>query len=248
MQLADALAAREGMSCVVGAGGKKTTMYALASRLDRAVVTASVRIPIPSLEENVEEVVVTDDPLAALEEAAPDDFPLGLVPGQADEIRYHGYENELLDSLAAAHDGPVLVKADGARMRDFKAPSDREPQIPDETATVLPIASAHVVGEPLDEKLVHRPERVAEITGINVGDTITAETVAAVLASDDGGLKRVPEEATAVPVVNKVDTEADVAAARDVAETVLERAGDRVARVVLTRLLDEERPVVDVVE
>ncbi|QCJ46020.1 selenium cofactor biosynthesis protein YqeC [Haloprofundus sp. MHR1] len=248
MHLADALAARERMTCVVGAGGKKTTMYALASRLDRAVVTASVRIPIPSLEENVETVVVTDDPLAALEGATADDFPLGLVPGRADDVRYHGYENELLDSLAAAHDGPVLVKADGARMRDFKAPSDREPQIPETTDTVLPIASAHVVGEPLDENLVHRPERVAAIAGIGTGDTITADTVAAVLASDDGGLKRVPEGATAIPVVNKVDDAELADVGRDIASKVLERAGDRVERVVLTRLLDEERPVVDVVE
>ncbi|WP_224448784.1 selenium cofactor biosynthesis protein YqeC [Haloprofundus salilacus] len=247
MRLADALAAREGMTCVVGAGGKKTTLYALASRLDRAVVTASVRIPIPSLEENVEEVVVTDDPLAALEEATLDDFPLGLVPGQADDVRYHGYENELLDRLAAAHDGPVLVKADGARMRDFKAPSDREPQIPDETATVLPIASAHVVGEPLDEKMVHRPERVAEIAGIDVGNAITTETVAAVLASDEGGLKRVPEGATAVPVVNKVDDEQLADVGREIASKILERAGGRVEQVVLARM-NREDAVVGVVE
>ncbi|WP_224333902.1 selenium cofactor biosynthesis protein YqeC [Haloprofundus halobius] len=246
MHLADALAAREGMTCVVGAGGKKTTMYALAARLDRAVVTASVRIPIPSLEENVEEVVVTDDPLGALEAATPDDFPLGLVPGQADDVRYHGYENELLDRLADSHDGPVLVKADGARMRDFKAPSDREPQIPETTDTVLPIASAHIVGEPLDENLVHRPERVAEIAGIDVGDTMTAETVAAVLASDDGGLKRVPGEATAVPVVNKVDDVVLAGVGREIALKVLERAGGRVERVVLTRM-NHDDPVVDVV-
>ncbi|KTG09102.1 dehydrogenase [Haloprofundus marisrubri] len=247
MHLADALDAREGMTCVVGAGGKKTTMYALASRLDRAVVTASVQIPIPSLEDNVETVVVTDDPLGALEEATPDDFPLGLVPGQADDVRYHGYENEHLDTLADVHNGPVVVKADGARMRDFKAPSDREPQIPKTTDTVLPIASAHVVGEPLDENLVHRPERVAEIAGIDVGETITTETVAAVLASATGGLKRVPEGTTAIPVVNKVDDAELEEVGRKIASEVLERAGDRVAKVVLARM-NQEDAVVDVVE
>jgi hypothetical protein len=46
MDLTGALDARDATVCVVGAGGKKSTLFALADRLDRPVVTASVRIPI----------------------------------------------------------------------------------------------------------------------------------------------------------------------------------------------------------
>ena len=242
LDLIDALDA-DGLTCVVGAGGKKTTMYALAAESDRAVVTATVRIPI--FDPHVARVEITEDPLAALMTAA--DWPLGLVPEQEFEDRYRGYEPETVDEIAAAHDGPTLVKADGARMRDFKAPGENEPRIPSWADTVIPVASAHVVGEPLDEELVHRPERVAAVAGVEVGDEITPEVVGRTLASPEGGLRGVPPGTTAIPLVNKVDDEDDLEAAREIADAVLAHA-DRsvVPRVVLARMADAE--IRDIVE
>jgi probable selenium-dependent hydroxylase accessory protein YqeC len=227
----------DGLVCLVGAGGKKTTLYALAARADRAVVTASVRIPI--FDPHVSEVVITEDPIGTLMDGTERNFPLGLVPEAEFEDRYRGYDRETVTELGVAHDGPVLVKADGARMREFKAPADNEPQIPDTADTVIPVASAHVVGEPLTEELVHRPERVADIADVAVGDEVTPEVVGRVLASPEGGLKGVPEGATVIPLVNKVDDEADHEVARAIAEVVLENA-DRsvVPRVVLAKMAD----------
>ncbi|QLG61408.1 selenium cofactor biosynthesis protein YqeC [Halorarum salinum] len=234
----------DGLVAVVGAGGKKTTLYALARGADRAVVTATVRIPI--FDEHVSRVVVTDDPGAALREAAPDDFPLGLVPERERSDRYHGYDRETVDDLAAGHDGPAFVKADGARMREFKAPSDREPQVPAGADAVIPVASVRAVGKPLSDEAVHRPERVSAITGLEPGDGITAEAVGEVLASPEGGLKGVPEGASAVPLVNKADDEALESVARDVAEAALAADGSgRIDRVVVARMGEGE--VVDVV-
>ncbi len=243
-ELAAALDA-DGLVCLVGAGGKKTTLYALAARADRAVVTASVRIPI--FDPHVGEVVVTEEPRTALGNAEIQSWPLGLVPEQEFDDRYRGYDPAVVAEFAAAHDGPVLVKADGARMREFKAPAQNEPQIPHTADTVIPVASAHVIGEPLTQEQVHRPERVADIADVAIGDTVTPEVVGRVLASEAGGLKAVPEGATAVPLVNKVDDAQDEAAARAVAETVLDHV-DRsmVPRVVLARMAEAE--VVDVLE
>ena len=261
MDLPDALNAGTGLTCVVGAGGKKTTLYALADRLagadtadrrsgespadagGRPVVTATVRIPIFDAE--VAEVVVTDDPATAAGRA--DRFPLGLVPEQEREDRYRGYDPETVAALADAHDGPVLVKADGARTRWLKAPNEREPRIPAAADTAVPIASARIVGKPLTDERVHRPERVAAVTGRAVGDELRVEDVAAVLASEEAGLKGVPEDATAIPVVNMVDTPDLEDVGREIAEEVLARAPDSVPRVVLTRMVDDD-PVVAVVE
>ncbi|MFB6108978.1 MAG: selenium cofactor biosynthesis protein YqeC [Haloplanus sp.] len=239
MELEEALAADAGVVCVVGAGGKKTTLYALADRLDRAVVTATVRIPI--FDDHVADVVVTDDPVGALREV--ERWPVGLVPEQEREDRYRGYDRALVSAIGAASPGPVLVKADGARTRLLKAPNEREPQVPATADTVVPVASARVVGKPLDEAHVHRPERVADITGLSVGDPVGTEDVGAVLASRAGGQKGVPPEATVVPLVNMVDDEELEAVGRDVAETVHARAD--VERVVLARM--NEATVVDVV-
>jgi len=245
MDIVDALAARDGTTCVVGAGGKKTAMATLAARLDEAVVTATVRIPI--FDDWVARVAVTDDPLAAVAAADADDFPLGVVPEREREDRYRGYDPGTVAGLAdAGH--PVLVKADGARMREFKAPDENEPQLPWSADTVVPVASARVVGDPLADETVHRVDRVAALTGLDPGDPIGPEDVARVLASPDGGRKSVPESATVVPLVNKVDDDHLEGTAREIAEAVLTFTDEgEVPRVVLAELRADD-PLVAVVE
>lgn len=243
MDIVEALDAATGLTCVVGAGGKKTTLYALADRLDRAVVTATVRIPI--FDQHVASVTVTDDPARAVQDAAPEHFPLGLVPSQEREDRYQGYDPALVDDLADAHDGPVLVKADGARTREFKAPDENEPRLPTSADTVVPIASATVVGKPLTAEYVHRVQRVSELTGVEPGERLTERDVATVLASPAGGLKTVPSGATAIPMINKVDNSELLARARRIAIGVKQRAN--VPHVVLARMVAEE-PLVTTVD
>lgn len=247
MDLATALSVGD-CTCVVGAGGKKTTLYALAARLDRAVVTATVRIPI--FDEYVSRVEVTDDPMDALGRI--DERPLGIVPDRERDDRYRGYDPVVVSELTDRTDDPLLVKADGARTRWLKAPNDREPQLPEHADTVCPIASARVVGEPLSDEHVHRPERVAKITDREVGEEIRPTDVARVLASPRGGLKDVPREATVVPVVNMVDDDELETVGRRIAREVLDRAGPDTAgptalRVVLARMTASD-PVVAVIE
>jgi probable selenium-dependent hydroxylase accessory protein YqeC len=214
----------------VGAGGKKTTLWTLADRLP-AVVTASVRIPI--FDEKMP-VAVTHDPVAALGDR--EERPLGLVPERAapDDPRYAGYDNETIDAVAAATDDPVLVKADGARNREFKAPGDHEPQLPSSTTSVVALASVQVVGKPLTEEHVHRPELVAEVADLDVGEPIEPVHVARVLASERGGRKDVPPNARVVPTLNKVDDGEWETVAREIADAVHERCS--VPFVALTRL------------
>ena len=245
MDAVTALGAASGTTCVVGAGGKKTTMRTLAHELDRAVVTATVRIPI--FDDWVRRVAVTEDPGAVIDEALASGgesaWPLGVVPEREREDRYYGYELDVLDALAD-RDVPILAKADGARMRRFKAPSTDEPRIPESADTVVPVASVHVVGEPLSEELVHRVEEVSALTGLDPGEEIGAADLAAVLASDEGGLKSVPDGATAIPLLNMVDDDALEATARAVAAEIHERAD--VPRVVLAEMRDDD-PIVDAV-
>ena len=229
-----------GVTCVVGAGGKKTLLYRLADELQRAVVTATVRIPI--FDSHVEDVVITADPTMAV--STSESWPVGLVP-EREGNRYLGYAPETIDKLASSDTMiPILVKADGARNRLFKAPGRDEPIIPQSASNVLPIASVRAVGKPLDEEFVHRPARVAEITGRKRGEPLTIDDIATVLTSPDGGLKAVPSDATVIPILNMVDDDALESIAREIAARVHEHAA--VPRVVLTRLIDDD-PVVDVI-
>lgn len=216
MNLVTAIGDADGPICVVGAGGKTTTLYALASRLRRAILTSTVRIPI--FDREVATVEVSPNPVALLENDQ--SFPCGLVPAREGTDRYRGYEPETVDAIAAAHDGQTLVKADGARMRGFKAPDDNEPLIPSTADVVVPVVSSHVVGKPLTGHWVHRPERIATLTGSSLGDEITVDTVATVVAHERGGLKGVPAGATVVPLVTKVDSPEHEQAAREIAEQI----------------------------
>lgn len=252
MHVTDALDAREGTTCVVGAGGKKTTLRTLAAELDRAVLTATVRIPI--VDDWVSEVLVTDDPRPVVatstdaadgSTAAPPtaDGSIAVFPARERRDRYAGYDPETVETLADCG-RPVLVKADGARTRLLKGPADHEPQLPRTATTVVPVVSARAVGKPLTDEWVHRVDRVAALTGLQRGDRIGVNDVARVVASERGGLQDVPTNATVVPLVNMVDDEALRATGEEIAAAIHARAD--VSRVVLAEMR-ADRPVVAVV-
>jgi probable selenium-dependent hydroxylase accessory protein YqeC len=229
MELVDAIQPDDGHVCVVGAGGKTTTIFSLAARTNRALVTSTVHIPI--FDRDVREVAVTSEPIERLAATDPESFPLGLVPERASSDRYRGYDPATVDRIADAHDGPVLVKGDGARMREFKAPGENEPRIPASADVVVPVASAHIVGKPLTGHWVHRPEQVASLVDADLGEKINPETVAAAIAHEEGGLKGVPSGATVVPLVTKVDGPGHERAAADIADRIHELTADATVEV-----------------
>lgn len=240
MDIVRALGAKEGICCVVGAGGKKTTLYALAEAIDRAVVTSTVRIP--PFEQYVAEFRVTDAPKAAIQQTSR--WPLGLVAATEDTDRYRGYDPTTIDSLRSATMDTILVKADGARMRIFKAPNEREPQLPQKATTVIPVVSAHVVGKPLTTDHVHRVEHVASLANIRPGEEITPSVVGRVLAHPEGGHKAIPSGATVIPLVNMVDNDEYQEVAREIAQTIHGHA--EVPHVVLAAMRDTD-PLVEIV-
>lgn len=230
-----------GVTAVVGAGGKKSTLYALAAELERAVLTATVRIP--PFEAHVERLEVTNEPAAVVSHN--ETWPLGIVAGRDDgRDRYLGYDTETIDELAATVEVPILVKADGARTRWFKAPAENEPQLPTSTDLVVPVASVRAVGERIDDERVHRPERVASVLNKSIGSRIEAADIVTVLRSEHGGLKDVPADARAIPLINMVDDETLEPVAEEIARGLL--ADERIDRAVLGRM-DRGR-VVEVLE
>jgi probable selenium-dependent hydroxylase accessory protein YqeC len=239
MRLSDALGLgdRE-LVAFVGAGGKKTAMRRLASEGDErgrdvGYTTTTQMPPPPDLPLVVTDLEARPRGLAGRE--TPVAFARERVRDPERVARkVHGFDPAPLQSAfdRGAFDW-LFVKADGARMREFKAPGSGEPVVPDGATRVVPVASVAAVGEPLTGAAVHRPERVASITGTAVGDAITPETVGRVLASRDGGLKGVPHSAVVTPMVNKADTPERQETARAVLDHALART-DRFARGLVT--------------
>ena len=183
--------------------------------------------------------------LAAARTEEVDASPGGPLPrGRFRKHKVRGLPPDEVDALARARPEVLfLVEADGARHRWLKAPAAHEPQVPRSTTHLLPVAAAEAVGRPLDAATVHRPERAAALLGLEVGAPLTPQTVAALLAHPQGGLKGAPPGAEVVPVLTLWGRPWPLEAAREVARALRERP--RVARVVLAAL-GPARQVVEV--
>jgi len=230
--LAEALGATRGVVCLVGAGGKKTTMYALA-RAHAGRVALSSTSHMYRYDPDVVDAVVTVD------DAAPSVPPEGRVvafAGPTDTPERVGGLSA--PALAALRDSGrfelLLVKADGARARWIKAPGEHEPLVLPFADTVIPVVSAGVFGRRLDSGIAHRPERVAAVTGATLDEPLRAQHVARLLAADDGALKGVGT-ARVVPLINMVDDAGREGEAREAARLAL-AATTRFERVVLAAM------------
>ena len=72
----------------------------------------------------------------------------------------------------------ILIEADGAAGRPLKAPAGYEPVIAECSDRFVGIVGLDVLGKPLDEKWVFRPQIFSGITGLPLGDPVTADAAA----------------------------------------------------------------------
>jgi probable selenium-dependent hydroxylase accessory protein YqeC len=248
--LLDLLAAHRGLICVIGAGGKKTTLYRLveahlAAGSSRIGLTCTVAMapPPPSLGKPL--IAGTPDLVRELARRGREGPVQVYAQPSSKPGRIGGVPPDILARLHADGGFDVtLTKADGARMRWIKAPAEGEPVLPPDATTVLPLVSARIFGQPLSDAVAHRPERVAAITGAKLGEPLWPVHVARLLTSEQGALRSVGR-ATVVPIINMVDDQGRRAAARAAARQALARS-DRLARVILARMVAAD-PVVEVI-
>ncbi len=217
----------DALVATVGAGGKTTVLFALArerahlavndAHRGMAVLTTTTKFTIPSAARNFP-LMLGANPTAraaAIQDAQRRDH-LAIIIGSA-----RGERGRVLavdpdwpaQALALAEVGLVCVEADGAAGRGFKAPADHEPVLPDGVTHVLACISPTVLGKPLDNQAVHRPERVASLTCTPPGTLITPDLTAMVLAHEEGGRKTVPPGATFAVVVTNATRNPDGTAA-----------------------------------
>jgi probable selenium-dependent hydroxylase accessory protein YqeC len=188
---------------IVGAGGKTTTMYTLASELaqrgGRVITTTTTQIFFPEPGQTGTLIVAAETPtLLEMISAAWQqhgrvtvagaviraDKLAGLQPGQPYEL--------LMQSGASA----VIVEADGARHRMIKAPAEHEPVIPVHTNIAFVMMSAGAINQPLSAGVAHRPERIASVVDMSLGEILTPLRVARLMTSEQGALKHIPKDAT----------------------------------------------------
>ena len=245
--LIDALEAREGIVCAVGAGGKKSVLYQLArEHRGRFALTATVHTTVFPDDLGLQQIIDDDANLAQRLRAAD---PARCVAYACPSSKPGRHAGASPATIRAIHDGggfdATFVKADGARMRWIKAPAPDEPIVVPGADLVIPVVSARALGEPLGERVAHRVDRVAAVAGVAPGEVLTPEAVGRLLASEHGALYRTAGGRVA-PVINMVDNDDKEELARAAASAALALTS-RLDRVVLCCLRRPERPVVAVV-
>ena len=221
--LLDALQARRGLVCFVGAGGKKTTFYRLAAEHPgRVGITATVHIPFFPKSVRAHPIIAEEGALlpALLEVSGRHDKVIFARPSDK-HGRFAGLPASLVsEAHTRAGFDVTLVKADGARSRWIKAPNESEPRIPPDADTVICVVSAQAIGQPLSDRIAHRVECIEAISGAQAGEPIGAQHVARLLASEEGALRGVGN-ARVIPVINMVDDEERRGLATEAAERAL---------------------------
>ncbi len=231
MQLSDAFRIRsKEIVAFVGAGGKTTAMFRLAdervARGERVVITTTTRLGVTQ--------AVAASGRSPLHYDASSDFPARLrdaldaslsvivVGENVDATKVAGVPPAFIDELAALDAVDALIyEADGARMLPFKAPAAHEPVLADSTTLLVPVIGITAIGAPLDDAHAHRAEIAARLAGARLGEPLTPVMAARVIAHPAGGLKNQPHAARVIALLNQVETETQLDAARTIARLLL---------------------------
>jgi molybdenum cofactor cytidylyltransferase len=218
---------------VVGAGGKTSLCWLLlrdfAARGERAIFTTTTRIRRPQATA-FDVITLSEAPalppgdwrtacIASAVDGLPDDRPLAESLMPVVYTKLAGFSADQFQAFYPSISNlpspiSLIVEADGARGLMLKAPAAYEPAIPACATSVCVVANLAALGRPLDERTAHRPERIARLTGTNLGALISAQILVDVLLHPEGGLKGIPAQARRIAVLMQRDepaAQADVA-------------------------------------
>jgi probable selenium-dependent hydroxylase accessory protein YqeC len=216
---------------IMGAGGKSTLMNRLADELivlgRTVVLSATTNYHRPKALQSEQILLIRDAP------SWPDQ--LGVLAQRWNRllVLHHDLGDAMVRGIDVAAvqiiheqipDAIVILKTDGARKRWFKAPNQSEPVIPPWSQLSITVVNCEILGQPLTEGLVHRPERVAELTGLHMGDPITPEAVGQVLTHPSAYTAKIPSSARRVIYISHVRSPEELVQASRIA-SCLDHAG-----------------------
>lgn len=191
-----------------GAGGKSSAIRMLAGELSRdgmkVLVAPTTKMMVAEVED-LGPLVTSKDPeelRASVKKAFSDSSVVVAGGGIISKGRVDGIDPDSFGPLIEVAD-VILVEADGARHRPLKGTEDHEPALPDASTLVVAVGNIQALGRPVDEENVHRPQTFSDLTGIALGQSITARAFAHALAA--GSLGRIPPNAQPAVLITGVE-------------------------------------------
>ena len=201
-----------GVVSLIGAGGKTTLMFRLASELRAAgrtvLTTTTTRIFLPA-DDETDALIITPDPEEVLRRVrsfrgARSHITAGAAVTGSGKLT--GFPPETIGMFAASglFDW-IVVEADGSARRPLKAPADHEPVIPSASTAVVAVAGLDAVGEPFSDEVVFRAETASAMMRHRPGEKITEEAMARLIAHPCGGFKGAAPDTRRIVFLNKAD-------------------------------------------
>lgn len=242
-----------GVICLVGAGGKTSLMFRLASEFAAAgepvltTTTTKMMMPTPKqsaqvvLANSLKSVLVrarilltTNRHISAASKILTN-FPgklTGFSPAFIDEI----WESGLFRW--------IIVEADGAARKPLKAPADHEPVIPPSSKYIIGVLGLKALGNPLCENWVFRHDRYSQITGLLHGNPITESSIVAAVLHEKGLFKGASQQARKTLFLNTADSVRGMESAKAIAnELQTAKRGTVIEKTVVGKPL-ENPPVI----
>lgn len=199
------LSAREHVA-FVGGGGKTTLLRSMALvGVDAGHSVLATTTTKMGVGQSDGFDLLLDPTDAAVEAAAGADRPV-MVWSSIRGEKAKGVAPEACDRwFAGCEERWVLVEADGAKHRPFKAHTPFEPVIPSTTTVVVSVIGADALGRVIADQC-HRPLRVAALADCSPYVRLTPQAAARVINHDRGVRQSVPSDARFVVVITKVST------------------------------------------
>lgn len=217
-----------GVISIVGAGGKTTMMFQLALNFAEkkipVLTTTTTRIFYPTPDQS-DHVIISNDirdiTARAAEWLSQHHHITAAKAFDSKTNKLIGFDANVIDRLwRSGLFRWIIVEADGAAGRPVKAPAKHEPVIPSTTTRLIGVVGMKCLGKPLDSQWVHRPEVFAEITGLNIGETIREQNIVKLILHPSGLMKNSPEKSLKFVWLSQADTCGQRASAIAISEKI----------------------------
>ncbi|MBN8581822.1 MAG: putative selenium-dependent hydroxylase accessory protein YqeC [Anaerolineae bacterium] len=191
-----------------GSGGKTTALFQLARQLttfSSVLVTASSHLG--TWQTSLADHHRITNQISDLENLPSNGVT--LITGEVDGERTKPVNEIIINWLRAKSKTdhlPLLIEADGSRQKSLKAPAEHEPPIPEFSELVIHVTGLSGLGKQLNNEHVHRAEIFSQLSGLVIGETVTAQALFTYLTHSQGALKDIPPNAKRVALLNQADT------------------------------------------
>ena len=232
---------------LVGGGGKTSLLMALADeRLrtgKRVVTTTTTKMWHREADRSPHLVFTRLEPSwrMTLKAGLQSHGQVFLARNPLDSGKVEGIDPSLIDEIyGEAWIDDIIVEADGSSGRPVKAPAEHEPVVPSSATVVVAMLGLEAIGEQIGPDMVFRTDLFATLTGTEPGQRLTPAVLSGLVSTREGLFRKCPSTARRIVFLNKRDLLKDDREAKRLAELILEKASNKVDRVVIGSILKRE--------